>query len=555
VRVGQYLFQRLREEGVTHTFGIPGDFALSLYSAQEESGMPTLVMTHEPSVGYAADVYGRLNGLGVALVTYGVGALNMVNATAMAYAEQSPLLVIAGAPETQWQDRDVLFYHRVKSADTQLKVYQEVTAAQASIREPANAAAEIDGVIGMVRRLSRPGFIEIARDVVNLAIPAPPTIQTLPKLEAHNSQHGLREALSEIVHRLNESKRPVIYAGVEIERFGLTQELIELAERTRIPVATSLMGKAVLPERHPSFIGTYFGRMGPERVRRYVEQSDCLIALGMLMTLMDTGISSDAIDRRSLVQITSYGTTISHHHYSDAPLSDILRGLLRHGDLKRHKPVNLAAPSSRKSVEGTRLTMGGIIKDLNQFLTSQHIVLADTGDCLFASVELRAEHFIGPGYYASMGLAVPGAIGAQIARPDLRPIVLVGDGAFHMDGVEIATARDYNLNPIVVVINNQSFATLKVTMGDRSYFRVRPWDYVSFAKSLGGQGVSARTREEFRNALRLAESSGGFFVIDAVIHGADMSATLEKLGAEIRSKAVAEQPKRPGLGPKRRARR
>lgn len=538
MRVGEYLFRRLMNEGVTHTFGIPGDYALSLYAAQEECGMPTLVMTHEPSVGYAADVYARLNGLGVALVTYGVGALNMVNAIAMAYAEQSPLLVVAGAPEIQWQERDVLFYHRVKSSETQLRVYQEVTAAQASIRDAAHAAAEIDRVIDTVRRLSRPGFIEIARDVVNLPLPAMPAIHSRQIVDSHEQEQGIQEALNEIVSRLNASKRPVFYAGLEIERFGLKKKLIELVERTRIPVATSLMGKAVLPERHPSFIGTYFGSIGPESVRQYVENADCLVALGMLMTLMDTGIHTGMLDRRRLVQITSQGTSISHHHYPEASLPSVLQALLKRSDLKRHKRVTLPAMPVRKSASGNELTMGGIIEELNQFLTNKHIVLADTGDCLFASVELRADHFIGPGYYASMGLAVPGAIGAQVARPDLRPVVLVGDGAFQMDGVEIATARDYGLNPIVVVINNRTFATLKVSLGDRQYFRVRPWDYVGLAKALGGHGVQATTRNEFRNALQTADSCGDFFIIDAVIDEANTSTTLTKLGQEIRTKAA-----------------
>jgi indolepyruvate decarboxylase len=158
--------------------------------------------------------------------------------------------------------------------------------------------------------------------------------------------------------------------------------------------------------------------------------------------------------------------------------------------------------------------------------------LADTGDCLFASVELRADRFIGPGYYASMGLAIPGAIGAQLARPDLRPVVLVGDGAFKMNGVELGTASDLGLNPIVILLNNRSFATLRTTDRDRDYYRVRPWDYVGMARCLGGDGVRVENRTEFRAALRTAESARAFFVIDAVLPEADASPTLQRLGRE-----------------------
>jgi len=537
VRLGEYLFKRLKEEGVTHTFGLPGDFALSLYAAQEACDLPTIVMTHEPSVGYAADVYARLKGLGVALVTYGVGALNMANAVAMAYAEESPVLVIAGAPQVQWRESDALFHHRVKSPDTQLRVYGEVTVAQASIQGATQAAEEIERVLAAVRRFSRPGFIEIARDAVNMPILVPSRKDTAAPADNGSRRAAMREAIDEIAAALNASRRPVVYPGVEIERFGLMDKLRRFVERVGLPVATSLMGKAVLPESHANFIGNYFGRLGPEPVRHYVESFDCILALGMLMTDMDTGLYTGHLDRRRLIQATAQGTHVGYHFYPDVSLTDLLDALLRQDRLKRHRFMPSRRPAARRpSSAGNALSMNSIIEEPNEFLTPDHIVLADTGDCLFASVELRSHMFIGPGYYASMGLAVPGAIAAQLARPDLRPVALVGDGAFKMNGVEIGTACDHGLNPIVIIINNRSFATLKVALGDRPYLRVRPWDYVALARALGGQGVQARTRDEFRRALRLAESSKDFCVIDAVIDPADVSPTLRRLGEQYRAK-------------------
>jgi TPP-dependent 2-oxoacid decarboxylase len=539
MRVGEFLFKRIKEEGVTHTFGLPGDYALSLYAAQAAAGLPTVVMTHEPSAGYAADVYGRLKGLGVAIVTYGVGALNMVNAVAMAYAEQSPLLVVAGAPDVHWREEDILFYHRVKSSDTQLKVYQEVTAAQASINDPALAAAEIERVLAAIRRLSRPGLIEIARDLVMQPLPAPPARRASRPAANAEIEASLKEAVAEVVKRLNASRRPLVYAGVEIERFGLGAQLARLLDRTNLPVATSLMGKAVLPEHHPRFVGTYFGSIGPGPVRRQFEKADCILALGTQLTLMDTGIGTGRFDRGQIIQITSQGTTISRHHFPQATLAAMLERLAAAAGLKRHAQSAARPARKPRPPRGPELTTNAVIDELNRFLTRKHLVIADTGDCLFASLDLRADHFIGPGYYASMGLAVPGAIGAQLARPNLRPIVLVGDGAFKMDGVEVATARDLGLNPIVIILNNRTFATLKASAGDQPYFRVRPWDYVALARALGGQGARCRTREELQGALNLAQASDDFWVIDAVLNEADASDTLLRLGQALRKKTSA----------------
>lgn len=526
--VGGYLFDRVCREGVTHTFGIPGDFALPLYAAQERAGLRSVVMTHEPSAGYAADVYGRLRGMGVAIVTYGVGTLNMVNAVAMAYAEQSPLLVIAGAPEVGWQKADSLFHHRVKSPDTQLRVMREVTAAQASITDAGAAPRQIDETIDAIRRYSRPGFIEVARDLT--FAPVSPPVPTANEAEAGHAE-ALAEAVGEIVARLNAARNPVIYAGVEVERFGQMADMRRLVEKLHLPVATSLMGKAVLPEDHPNFVGNYFGSIGPDAVREYIESADCVLALGILMSDLDVGFDPTRIGRKNLIQATSDGVSVSYHRYPGITLGELIGALLNSEALVRHaewQTPRAEATAAPAAGWGT----GAVIAELNRFLTPQHIVIADTGDCLFASVELRASSFIAPGYYASMGLAVPGAIGAQMARPDLRPVVLLGDGAFKMDGVELGTARDLGLNPIVVLLNNRSFATLRAADRDRDYYRVRPWDYIALARALGGDGAVVNDAAGLRQALRTAEASHDFFVIEVTLPDGDASPTLLRLGKE-----------------------
>lgn len=530
MHLAEYLFRRIRDTGVKHTFGIPGDFALPLYAAQEQCGLETVVTTHELSAGYAADVYARLNGLGVAIVTYGVGTLSLVNAVAMAYAEESPVLIVAGAPEVGWQKGDVMFHHRVKTPATQLRVMSEVTVAQASIIDADSAVQQIDDVLDAIRRHSRPGFIEIARDLTF----APVRGVGARRRDEHSAAPGeeLQEAVAEIVARLNAGQRPMIYAGLEIERFELMDSLRQLVEKLNLPVATSLMGKAVLPENHPNFIGNYFGNLGPESVRQYVEQSDCILALGMLLSDVDVGFDSTRIARRKLIQATADEVSVSHHRFPGIRLVELLEALLQSPSLRRHD-VAMPAKANADSI-GSKHEWGtaAIIQQLNHDLKPSHIVLADTGDCLFASVELRADRFIAPGFYASMGLAVPGAIAAQLARPELRPIVLIGDGAFKMNGVELGTACDQGLNPIVILLNNRSFATLRAADQSRDYYRVRPWDYVAMARSLGGQGIQVHNLNEFRDALRFADAAKEFVVIDAVLPDGDASPTLLRLGEE-----------------------
>ena len=162
----EYLFHRLRELGVGHTFGIPGDFVLPVYAVQEQVGMPTVVCAHEPGVGFAADAYARFRGLGVALVTYGPGALNTLNPVACAYAEQSPLLVVSGGPEVALRRPELNLHHVIKTFESQLQIYREVTVDAAILDDPASAPETIDRVLRNVVAAKRPGYLEIPRDRV-----------------------------------------------------------------------------------------------------------------------------------------------------------------------------------------------------------------------------------------------------------------------------------------------------------------------------------------------------------------------------------------------------
>src|SRR5688572_10198775 len=257
MNVGEYLFGRVRDAGVDHVFGIPGDFVVPHFEAAERAGFSIVPTAHEPGAGFAADAYARLRGLGMVLTTFGAGALNMVNAIAQAYAEKSPVLVVSGAPEVQGRRIDALFHHRVKSYDSQLNVYREVTGAAAALNDPAVAVEAIDAVLDVVTCTKRPGYIEIPRDILLANVrPAPGGRPPRPQPEPA----AVQEAMAEASDRIRRSTSPVVYAGVETERFRLRADLIAVVERLGVPVVTSIEGKSVFPEYHPNFVGIYMGQ-------------------------------------------------------------------------------------------------------------------------------------------------------------------------------------------------------------------------------------------------------------------------------------------------------
>jgi indolepyruvate decarboxylase len=534
VNVGEYLFGRVRDAGVEHVFGIPGDFVVPHFAAAEAAGFTIVPTAHEPGAGFAADAYARLRGLGMVLTTFGAGALNMVNAIAQAYAEKSPVLVVSGAPEVQGRRIDALFHHRVKSYESQLNVYREVTGAAVALNDAAIAAEAIDAVLDSIVTTKRPGYIEVPRDILHATVrPAPGG--RLPRPPADPA--AVQEAMAEATDRIRRSARPVVYAGVETERFGLRSSLIALVERLGAPVVTSIEGKCVFPEDHPNFVGIYMGQAGSQAAQELVEGSDCLLMLGAFLTDVNTGQYTANIDRSRVISASAEHLAIGHHIYPDITLADFLAHLLVEQDLGSHSFRPTAPRPPAPTVPDGPLRTAHIIEQLNELCASErYVVTCDVGDCLYASVDLRTDLFLGPGYYNSMGFGVPAGLAVPLARPDRRAIVLVGDGGFQMTGLELSTAQRLGQNPIIILFDNGGYAMMKTIAGQKPYFDLPAWDYPGLARALGGRGVRVETATELRAALAEAEQSNDAFLIDAVLDPNDVSPTWRRITEGIRAR-------------------
>ncbi|MGA1149353.1 MAG: thiamine pyrophosphate-binding protein, partial [Ilumatobacteraceae bacterium] len=300
--IARHLVQRLREFGVTEGFGIVGDYVLKFVGAIDAEGFPVLNTTDEQGAGFAADAYARVRGFGVVFCTYGVGGLKLANATAGAWSERVPLLVVSGAPGIAERENDPMLHHRVKDFDTQLRVFQDLTCAQAVVRHGHSAADEIDGVLSQMVSQQRPGYLEIPRDMVNHSIDAPESALRIqpPTLDKEALQH----AVEDVVSHLKDARTAVIHAGAMIERRKLTAPLHRLATTSGIPVATSSLARGVFPERHELGLGVYLGALSPERVVRRVEDADVLLSLGVLQTDLTLGAFTAHIDHERYILAT-----------------------------------------------------------------------------------------------------------------------------------------------------------------------------------------------------------------------------------------------------------
>src|SRR5438045_5921154 len=214
----------------------------------------------------------------------------MLNPIAGAFAEKSPVVVISGAPGRKDREKDPLLHHKVKTFETQRRVYDEVTVASPVRLDQDRAAAEISRCVEACLRHKRPVYIEVPHDMVDREIP---TVQIPESIKTPSDPAVLEEALGESLSMLKSAKKPVILAGVELHRFGLTDLAVKMAERMNIPIAADLLSKSAVPENHPLYIGVYGGAMSSEpAVRAYVESAEWVLMLGAFSTDIKMGIAT-----------------------------------------------------------------------------------------------------------------------------------------------------------------------------------------------------------------------------------------------------------------------
>jgi indolepyruvate decarboxylase len=538
--IGQYLIRRLSDYGLRHVFGLPGDYVLSFYSMLEHSPLDLVNCTREDCAGFAADAYARVNGMGAVCVTYGVGALSLANSIAGAYAEKSPVVLISGAPGLGERVNDPLLHHRVREWRTQLDVFEKICAASREIVDPANAFRDIDFLLDTAHRQKRPVYLELPRDIVGVV---PDQIRPYAHTEPRSDPDALAEAVKEAMTRIAAATKPVIIAGIELHRFGLQADALALAEVSGIPIAATMLAKSVVSEVHPLYLGLYEGAMGRRDVTEFVEESDCVILLGTILTDIDLGIFTAKLDAGNSIFAGSDRLRISHHHFDHVLLADFIRALVAaqpRGAPRRLPPGPAAARGPFVLEPDAPITTRRLVRRLDESLDDRTIVIADVGDALFASSELviRGQtQYIAPAYYTSMGFAVPAALGAQMARPDLRVVALVGDGAFQMTGMELSTIVRRGLPVTVIVLDNKGYGTERLLL-EGSFNDINPWQYQLLPQVLGGgTGWEVRTEGEFDAAIAqaLADTSG-MNIIRVHIGLDDRSTTLDRLAAGLAKK-------------------
>jgi len=530
----QQLLHALKKHGARQIFGIPGDFALPYFRIIEESKiLPLYTLSHEPGVGFAADASARINaGLGVAAVTYGAGALNMINSIAAAYAEKSPLVVLSGGPGKNESRSGLLLHHQAKTLDSQFQIFKEITCDQCRLDDAARAPTDIARVLANCLRHSEPVYIEIPRDTV-----AVPCAEVVPEAAQKVDPDALTACVDEILQRLAQAKAPVLMAGVEVRRYGLEDKVAALSRRLGLPVVTSFMSRGLLANQNAPLMGTYMGVAGFPEVTHLVEGSDGLFLLGEIICDTNFAVSETKIDMRKTIQALNGQVNIGYHTYAHLPLAALVDKMLER--VEPHDKAFSVTPQvfpHGLQADGACITPTDIATAVND-LMARHgklPIASDMGDCLFAAMEIEHTALVAPGYYATMGFGVPAGLGLQAATGQ-RPLILVGDGAFQMTGWELGNCRRYGWDPIVIVFNNASWEMLRTFQPESGFNDLDHWGFADMAAGLGGDGVRVATRAELQCALDNAVATRGKFqLIEVTIPRGVLSTTLQRFVAGVK---------------------
>ena len=456
--VGDYLAERLYDRGVRHVFHVPGPFVDRLVEQCERAGLVVVSPLDGQSAGFMADAYARMRGFGVAIGGYGVGALQLVNPVAQAFAERSPVLVIGAAPGL-YEARLHPLVPSPGSPGPQARVFDPLSVASAVLDDPDVAPREIERVLAAIGRENRPGYIEVPYDL----LAAPATVGPAPRAAVTTDDpRALGAALDAAAALVEGAARPVMVLGVEVQRFGLQDPVLRLLANAGIPAAVTLLGKSVIGEDSPGFLGIYAGTRSRPSVREAVESADALLLIGARPTDLNPGGTVPRLDPARSIDARGDGLSVGYGHYDGVSLTDFIHGLaarLPRRDLPIRPlpgtgPLRPAGNESREP--GDTLDGAGFFARLARFLTDEMVVVADPGEALFAAVDLPirlCSEFMSPASYGARGFAVPACIGVQLAEPELRPVVLVEATAFPATGPDLLTAARLGLDPIVLVLH------------------------------------------------------------------------------------------------------
>ncbi len=540
MKAAELFIKCLENEGVEYIFGIPGEETLALMDALLDSPIQFVTTRHEQGAAFMADVYGRVTWrAGVCMSTLGPGATNLITGVADANMDHAPLVAIAGQADTNRLHKES---HQV--LDLQ-HIFAPVTKYSSRVLTP-NVVPEVIRKAFKLAQTEKTGacFIELPENLASMDIESAPLRAQQPTMP-----EPADDRVAAAAQLLSEARNPIILAGNGVIRAKAWRQLADFAAKLNIPVANTFMAKGAVPFKHPMALGSV-GLQAHDYVNTGFDKADVILCVGYDLVeyhprlwhptcdrkiihvdtapaevdtsyVVEVGVVGDI--RHSLSQISERTTPQQGH-----PLRPLRDALIE--DMNCHKD-DMAFPMKPQK----------IIWDLRTAMDLEDIVVCDVGaHKLWMARMFRCEHpntcIISNGF-ASMGIAVPGAVAARLAHPQRRVVAVTGDAGFMMNSQEIETAIRFNIPLVVLIWNDGAYGLIEWKQmsiyGRHAYVRFNNPDFVKYAESFGANGYRVNHASELMPILQETLSNNRVNIIDCPVDYTENFKLTAKLGEAI----------------------
>ncbi len=516
--VGTYLATRLAQIGLKHHFVVPGDFNLVLLD--ELLKVPEceqVASCNELNCGYAAEGYARACGAAAAVVTFSVGGLSAINAIAGAYAENLPVILVSGAPNTNDYATEHLLHHTLATHDFlyQLEIAKRVTCAAVSITSATDAPYQIDYAIRSALCEKKPAYIEIACNIANAPCAQPGPISSVIA-QVPSDQQTLQAAVDAAAAFLRSKSKPVLIVGSRVRAAGAETQVIELAEALGCAVTVMAAAKGFFPESHPQYAGMYLGEVSSLGAREIVDWSDSTVCIGTIFN--DYSTVGWTCVPSGPGNLTAHNERVywEGYDFSRVHLRDFLSALARKVEkrdatmveyqrMRRQQAQEIAAPGN------ANLTRAEVVRQIQEVIDGNTTLIAETGDSWFNGLAMQLPHgarFEIEMQWGSIGWSVPATFGYAVGAAGRRVLAMIGDGSFQLTAQEVSQMVRRKLPVVIFLMNNHGY-TIEVEIHDGPYNNIKNWNYAGLMDAFnagegGGLGLRAATGEELAAGIAAA---------------------------------------------------
>ena len=538
MNTAEYLVKCLEELGVNDFFGLPGDYNFNLlYAVENNPNTRWIGCTNELNAGYAADGYARMRGYGAIITTYGVGELSAINAIAGCMAENVPVVSIVGVPATKCINNKTCVHHNFQDVNYYAcyEAHKPVTAAVAYLTRD-NAKLEIDRILKVLVKEKKPVYIAIPLDIAKMEIS-----DKKVSYDWTSDEETLKIVSSKIAAKINNSKKPVILGDLLVKRFDSRIEYKEFVSKTGIPVTNFLMGTNLIDMDYEKYLGGYYAKFENPAAQKAVDETDCLIAVGPVYT--DLNAFGFNLPYKINDHIAIYGTYtyVEGERYDNVKMSEVLEAvtkLVDKKDISIEKPKIGYEPAAGSS---EALTSKYIYPRLQEFLKENDILIAETGIIPHGIAPMKFPHNVElqtQTLWGSIGWATPAALGACLAKPKSRVILVTGEGSHQLTAMEVGNMLRRGINPIIIVLNNNGY-TIERVLSDNpedKFNDIMQMNYAKFARVFEGDvwATKVTTAEDFDKALKVTQIMNKLCYIEICTEKMDMPKLTEDLTANFR---------------------